>query len=195
MKILLENPDVTKAVELTSHGFVQPITDELIADVEAHIRGDLVMRILDNEHDVGFATFEVHDELLYLCGIMLDPTAQGRSYAREAIHYARKITNTRYLGLRTQNPKMWAVGRRLCEVWLPDVQAEKPDSEMQQVIDLLKIKRNLPHPLDLGCYGEPLYGAKPEHQDPAIQRWWDEMCNFERGDGIVCVGRLNPTHR
>lgn len=196
MQMLVGTPAIEVAARLTSHGFVQPVSPELIDDVAAHIAGDLVVRIFDDDgEEVGFATFSVHEDLLYLNGIMLDPAVQGNSYAQNVISFARDRFDSAYLGLRTQNPKMWSVGKRMCDIWLPDLDDRLPDKGLQGVIDRLQKERNLPHPLHEACYGEALYGDKPVHRDEAIQRWWDELCDFERGDGVVCVGRFGPAHR
>jgi hypothetical protein len=194
MDIIAENLDISTACELSALGFDKPITSELIADVSNHIGGDLVVRILEDNADIGFATFETYGNLLYLCGIMLKPSVQGRGYAAVVIKYAQEITQSKYLALRTQNPKMWSVGKKMCGIWLPEIHSNSGNLLPKEALDNLQSSKGLQHPIDIGCYGGPLYGTKPIHRDGTIQQWWDGICNFERGDGVVCIGLLNPTH-
>ncbi len=190
MQIIVATPNLDEAVRLAAAGFVQSITDELVADVANHLSGDLVVYMVEDEMVIGFATFSVHGELLYLNGIQLNPVVHGRSVCGEVIAFARDETETSYLALRTQNPRMWAAGRKLCTVWLPSDNDDAIDAELSAMIALLETERSLPFPVHVGCYGTPLYGEKPIHRDESVQRWWDAICNFEAGDGIVCVGRF-----
>jgi hypothetical protein len=202
MKLILQEPDLVSATRLTSHGFFQPESDELRKDVAKHIHGDLVYSILDDDGTYfGFATFSIDGDLIYLEGIMIDTPLQGHSIGGKVIEAARVKTKARYLALRTQSPRMWSVGYKLCDIWFPDDPQPEQHPELAVVMDrVLALKRNvdstisLISPTAVACYGgEPLYGEKPIHHDLDLQRWWDSLCNFERGDGVVCVGRFRES--
>lgn len=190
MEFLKEAPDLEVATVLTSKGFVQPITEELRQDVANHLVGDIVLSIMDEGTCIGFATFADLGELLYLHGIMLEPGHQGMHVAREAIAVAQAETDAAYLGLQTQNPRMWAVGETICEAWLPHAHYTLLDEDLMLAAKCLSEKLDKKVGVRFGAYGQPLYGKKPTHSNEELQSWWDEMCDFDRGDAVVCLGRL-----
>lgn len=191
MRIVDAVPELGQAVTVTSRGFVQPITDELVKDVANHLAGDIVLTLETDGGEVGgFATFRVDGELLYLAGAMIDPEHQRHSIGRRFISYAKERSGCSYLGLRTQSPIMWASGRRLCSTWVPAPDDQLFDGELISFLDRAVGLCGSNASVDPGFYGSPLYGDKPLHSDPEIQRWWDGICVFENGDAVICVGRF-----
>lgn len=193
MIITEEAPALETAVLLSARGFVRSISEELAKDVAAHISGDLVLRIIEDSVDIGFACFQIESDVLYLHGIMIDPDVQAKSIAVRVIEYAQAKTNMSFLGLRTQSPRMWSAGRKVCQQWIPGFEnGDERDEELLKAAHRIAKISNSLFPVHVGCYGGPLYGTKPTHSDYIIQQWWDSLCDFERGDAAICVGRLWP---
>lgn len=192
MEFLVDTPQLNIAVELAASGFVKPITPELVEDVSQHIVGDLVLRVVDDGTDVGFATFTFYHSMLYLEGVMIEAGHQDRSLARLIINEARHHHDVPYFGCQTQSPRMWCVGRDICDIWTPQL-PPTPDADCGLAVatQTMYTARGYTSYLRAGCYnGAPLYGEKPVHRDARLQAWWDSLCTFEHGDAVVCAGRF-----
>lgn len=193
MQISVATPDLDAAVKVTSKGFVQPVTPSLTQDVKDHLVGDitLILEDPDTGNLGGYAVFLVRGQLLYLHGMMLDPNLQGGHHARALIQTAKERSGATHLGLRTQSSIMWAAGKAVCTSWVPELNATSPDANgLTPMLDLATKVAGSPRARHAGCYNGQLYGEKPIHTNAEVQRWWDSMCNFERGDAIICVGLL-----
>lgn len=187
--ITLESPDLELATLVTAAGFVQPPTPELRLDVERHFaQGRLVYSVHRNGRLGGYALFRVMDQVLYLGGVMLLPELQGCGIAIKFIERAHADSGVHFLGLRTQSPRMWTAGLRATTSWIPRENAA--DEELAHLGRGLAAALGCSFPVHPGFYGGSLYGQKPVHGDPRLQAWWDSICNTERGDAVICVGRL-----
>lgn len=191
-------PSVEAATQVAAAGFVQPLTPALREDVDQHLaEGCLIQSFTDETQRVrGFAIYRLFEiaeaRLLYLAGIILDPEIQGRRLAAEAVRLAAKELRASHLGLRTQSLRMWQAGERLTEGrWAPHP-TRTPSSEEERLgIELSeRIHGQGRFPQLPGFYGAPLYGAKPSYHDAVLQAWWDELCVFDAGDAIICIGTL-----
>ncbi len=184
-------PDLETATRIASSGFVQPISDELRQDVAGHMAGgDVVYGIKEHGQFVGFVIFNIWDGILYLSGIIVDEAHQCHQHVTESVaKVLRQRPGLKYLALRTQSPRMYVAGRKVCSVWIPHFD-EVFAPELVRVGKEVAERTDSQFPLHEGCYGGPLYGEKPVYHDGSLQQWWDERCNFERGDALICVGRL-----
>ncbi|MEK7584379.1 MAG: hypothetical protein AAB490_03970 [Patescibacteria group bacterium] len=191
MFITKRTPPLTVATELAAAGFVQSLSEALRQDVENHLNeGQVIYSTIENGNFVGmsiFRTMGANDDILYLCGTIFMPEAQQRGFASQVIRLAQSELGSQYLALRTQSPRMWRVGQRLCREWYPDPHREIPPL-IRGIGKLVGAEIGSEFPVTAGYYGGPLYGAKPLHQDPKLQAWWDRVCSFERGDAVLCVG-------
>jgi len=178
---------VDVATHIASLGFEQALTGELRHDVQCHLMmGERVYGVYEEGRLMGFAIFDIFAEVLYLSGIILMPEMQGKGVAGQVVRFVQEASGTRYLALRTQSLRMWVAGKNMCREWYPCVQ---PNDGMLHILGL-EIARylNMTKTIEPGCYGGPLYGNKPVYRDPQLQAWWDSICNFERGDAVLCVG-------
>lgn len=191
--VVLRVPEVEVATAITSSGFVQPVSSALRDDVAVHLRGgELVYSIGDNGRVVGFAIFTMWNDVLYLNGIQLHKDYQGRGIAGRVVAHARRECRPRYLALRTQSLRMWVAGKRILGSVMGYSWCPKPSGDMSP--EVKDVRERLAKHLGMtsieqaGFYGAPLYGAKPTYHDPKLQAWWDGICDFERGDAVLCVG-------
>ncbi|MFH0779246.1 MAG: GNAT family N-acetyltransferase [Parcubacteria group bacterium] len=194
MQIRKENPTLEQAAPLVAEGFVQPISPELIEDTRQHLRaGDFAYSIFEDKTLGGFAVFRLlPNNILMLIGMMLGKNLQGRGIAGQVIKAAQQEYNCEYLALRTQSPRMWLAARKLCNLWFPHSDNGGLPAQFAAIAET--IRENLGdkfcYPLVPYCYGQPLYGAKPIYRNPAVQSWWDSICDLERGDAVLCIGKF-----
>jgi len=193
IRFVRQKPDLDLATEIASSGFVQPISKALQLDVDVHLNeGRIVYTIFDDDRVVGFAIFKViGEDVLYLAGIMLHESVQGKGIAELAVKHANTESYFSHLALRTQSLRMWVAGNKMMRDWFPN-----PENRIHEPLRHVRnmVASHLKMPADVlsapGFYGAPLYGKKPVHRDVALQKWWDSICSFERGDAVLCVGSL-----
>ena len=163
-------------------------------DVDAHLNeGRVVYTILNDGQTVGFAIFNVVcEDVLYLAGIMLHESVQGKGIAELAVKHAQQEMRLTYFALRTQSLRMWSAGNKIVRDWFPNPEnriAEPVRRLRNAVASHLKMPENV---LSVqGFYGSPLYGKKPVHRNVKLQSWWDSICSFERGDAVLCFGSFH----
>jgi len=183
-------PDLGAATQIAAQGFVQPVSDELLMDVDTHLRnGEMVYSMMEGGVLVGFSVFQLLGSVLYLSGIILLPGVQGKGFAGEVVAQVTKDTGARFLALRTQSTHMWRAGEKSCSSWVPHPNCGISD-ELQQIGEGVAPLIGSTFPVTVAQYGRALYGAKPVHRDVTLQKWWDSICDFERGDAVLCVGEL-----
>ncbi len=189
MKVIKEIPSIDVATQLAAAGFCCQVSPELRHDVETHLGGGQT-RVVKNRTEQGFVIFRQIEDILYLSGIILAPEVQGKGFAGQIIVELAHDLDAKYLALRTQNIRMWRVGAKICSEWYPNY-SQDISSEMRYRGDKLANAIGCDcFPLVVGCYGRPLYGQKPTHRDQHLQGWWDSICDFYRGDAIICFGKL-----
>jgi len=186
-------PSSSEATKIAALGFVREYSPELQRDVEEHLAHGDVYTFIQDKQEVGFAIFNMTDpETLYLAGIILRPEVQGIGLAAQVIGLAQEETRAKKFTLRTQSLRMWMVGNRLCKTWYPQPYFEAG----RRLETLFPQGDSYFYPLDIkgdskllrSFYGGPLYGQKPVYHDHNLQKWWDEICDFERGDAVFCCG-------
>ena len=188
MTVTRHAPGLTRATEIAASGF----TDALRQDVADHLNhGDLVYGIVSGTEYVGFCIFNVWEDILYLSGIIVEASYQGCSHVVQAVRYTQQDTpDVKYLALRTQSPRMWAAGAGVCSSWVPSPGLGTDTGKLDTIGHTVATHIQSSYPVGIGHYGGPLYGTKPIYRSTVIQAWWDSLCNFERGDAIICVGLL-----
>lgn len=179
--------DVVRAV---SEGFKKPITEALTEDVRKHLEDcHFGFSFIDGRNTfAGFAVFKTIDSFLYLSGCILRPAYQGSGLVNVAVFMAQSMTGAPDFALRTQSSLMWSAGQRMTRGWTPHL-GTKETASTEKVERLIK-KLGMASTIVPGFYNGPLYGEKPEHQNSELQNWWDSICNFERGDAVLCSGRF-----
>lgn len=191
MYIHKSTPSTIEAARIAAQAFVKTYSQQIYQDVAEHLAEGEVYTIFDGTSLAGFAIFKMTDsETLYLAGIILRPDVQAQGLAAKVIEMARQETGAKKLTLRTQSLRMWSVGRKLCREWYP-----RPD-EMRLEEGVCPWFGPYVYPVDTlgdskilrGFYNGPLYGQKPVHHNRRLQKWWDGICDFERGDAVFCCG-------
>lgn len=184
-------PSLEEATFLASSGFARDVSDELLLDVKQHMEsGDIVLGIKYENEYVGFVILCVWGDVLYLSGIILHQDYQRHASVVDVIQYVRQAEQVKYFALRTQSPRMWSAAKKVCRRWYPDFGLECIDPDLEDVGRLVAERIESQFPYHRGCYGSALYGEKPTHHDSEIQIWWDENCDFDSGDAVICVGEL-----
>lgn len=190
MTIRQEMLSVEDATHIAASGFVQNYNPSLENDVRSHLGIGTTYTVYEDERKIGFVIYELFGDILYISGIVLLSSAQGNGYACRIIDQLCKEVGLPFLGYRTQSPRMWSVGMKLCKEWYPNP-TSTPNVDTLAKIEFLCQHINTPsYPVSKGFYGHALYGRKPILRDNEVQRWWDNMCSFEAGDSVVCFGIL-----
>ena len=190
VRLLTSLPSLHDAILSASEGFGQPIDQALSLDVAQHLDAcGFGFQFLTDENEIaGFTLFKHYGSLLYGGGMMIRPAFQKSGLVRQGILLAQEHTHARHFAFRTQSPRMWSAGRRVTRLWSPTPEQGFFHPELDEVrsiaADLLHIKPTVTR----AVFDRPLYGHKPTHLNPAIQTWWDSMCDFDKGDMVLCVG-------
>ncbi|MBT6691759.1 GNAT family N-acetyltransferase [Candidatus Parcubacteria bacterium] len=186
-------PSTVEATRVAAAAFVRTYSQALYEDVAQHLAEGNVYTIFDGVNLAGFAIFNMVDhETLYLAGIILLPDIQGQGIAADVVRMAQEETGAKKLMLRTQSLRMWSVGNKLCHTWFPQHNSQEgyydhgcfpwsgpfytPSEDKSEIIRAF--------------YDGPLYGQKPTHRNRPLQKWWDSICDFDRGDAVVCYGEF-----
>lgn len=186
-------PELMTAVHIASLGFAREESKELALDVENHlVSGKIVYRIFVNNCEAGFAIFATYGDILYLSGIIIIPKFQGQGVIRYVFDEVRAThPECQYLALRTQSLRMYLAAKKLCVECYPSLgKLSVVPKAYAKRGKLIAKKIQSQFPIHVGFYGGPLYGEKPVYGNPELQKEWDELCNFERGDAIIFVGSL-----
>lgn len=185
---------VETAVNITAAGFVQSITPEFRSDVTDHmLSSEICYTVQEGGQTLGFALFNlIGEDILYLSGIIIMPAGQGKGIGPAMIRKAAQTTGAKYLSLRTQSSRMYRAMHDVCQRVYPILGSNHPmDSDLLQVGEQTSREIGSSFPVGHGHYGGPLYGEKPVHADQQLQEQWDGLCEFSRGDAVICVGELS----
>ena len=194
--LLTSLPSLQDAIVSASEGFGQPIDRSLSQDVDEHLKAaEFGFQFVSQSETAGFALFTMHDDLLWGLGMMIRPHWQKSGLVREGIQLAQRMTQARYLALRTQSPRMWSAGQHITRVWTPTPELGFEHPELDVVRHRAAKLKGITPTVTRAVFDRPLYGQKPTHLDPTIQTWWDGMCDFDAGDMVLCVGAFSPKRR
>ena len=184
-------PNLDEAVVIASEGFAQPMSKNLEIDVANHLAEcPTAFTIINADGQaIGFVLFKKFDEILYISGIILRRKCQGQGLGLEAIRSAKLMAHAEWFALRTQSLRMWRAGQKLAREWYPSPFFDH-NPEIRQRAEFLAHRLGMAGVIVPGFYGSPLYGVKPIHRDCQLQTWWDNLCSFERGDAVLCLGRF-----
>tara|TARA_Y100001970_G_scaffold243191_1_gene308240 strand:+ start:1665 stop:2276 length:612 start_codon:yes stop_codon:yes gene_type:complete len=184
--LTLENATLAAA-----EGFIRPYTKDLKDDVDNHLRlAKFGFQFHCRGEFLGFTLFQYQEDLLMGAGMQIRPVAQGFGLVKQAILLAKERANAKFLAYKTQNPRMWQVGERLCSAWTPTLEYGFVNKDINAVRNRAAEFYGVKPTVTSGFYGQALYGKKPTHWDGQIQEWWDSVCNFEQGDSVLCVGKF-----
>ncbi len=195
MFIYKSTPSTIEAARVAAAAFTKTYSQEVYEDVAQHLAEGSVYTIFDGVSLAGFAIFNMADhETLYLAGIILRPDVQGQGVAAKVIGMAREETGAKKLMLRTQSLRMWSVGNKLCHFWYPNPKGRLGYYDHASWIGALGsppfVSYEDKSKIIRAFYGGPLYGQKPTHRNRPLQKWWDSICDFDRGDAVVCYGEF-----
>lgn len=194
MHLVKTKPDPGAALQIAASGFCQPVSAELEKDVTEHIAGgDLHFSFMQAARTVGFAIFNVWDDILYLSGIIMHADYQQRRAVQQAVAAARiEAPSACYLAYRTQSYRMWRAAEPTCDFWFPASSNSSKSvlAELVWVGGRVSQRIGSTFPVHQGWYGGPLYGKKPVRGSFTDQQGWDWQCNFNRGDALICVGKF-----
>lgn len=190
-------PKFEDAMSVATAGFAAPETDEFQQEIAAYLdESDRLYSIEVDGELGGFAVFRSLFPVLYLSCVILRPEYQRKGLAQQAIQLAQQKTGAYMLAFRTQSAVMYVAGHRTVAEnhWYP-----RADSEMENYLATLQRgvldELGMESPLERGFYKRRLYGRKPEHYDPAVQQQFDSICDFDRGDAVLCIGHFPaPPH-
>jgi hypothetical protein len=193
MLIHKSTPSTIEAARVAAAAFTKAYSQEVYEDVAQHLTEGEVYTIFDGVSLAGFAIFNMADhETLYLAGIILRPDFQNIGLASEIIKRAQAETGAKKFSLRTQSPRMWSVGNSLCRTWFPNPNGKLGYYDYSTpwpggpYFVLYEDKSEIIR----AFYDGPLYGQKPTHRNRPLQEWWDSICDFDRGDAVVCYGEF-----
>lgn len=193
MLIHKSTPSTIEAARIAAAAFTKSYSEEVYQDVAQHLAEGEIYTILDGVTLAGFAIFKMTDsETLYLAGIILRSDFQGIGIAEAIIKMAQAETGAKKFMLRTQSPRMWSVGNKLCRTWFPNPRGKSGywDYSMPWPGGPHFVLYEDKSEILRAFYGGPLYGQKPTHRNRPLQEWWDSICDFDRGDAVLCYGEF-----
>ncbi|MDG1949933.1 MAG: GNAT family N-acetyltransferase [bacterium] len=193
MEYRWEIPSLEDATCLAGLGFNREVDAVLTKDVRQHLAtSDATLCIYADDRLIGYMLFGLQvSNLVYISGTLVHPEYQGMGIKALATRVAMKRFGDRtYFAGRTQSPIVWSSVTRLASSVYPHPSGVEPESHMAQVLTQLVDHLQMDAPLQVGFYGGPLYGRKPQHNDAQVQSWWDTLINFERGDALVYIAKL-----
>ena len=187
--------DRERAYQVTSEGFMIPMSDSLRRDVDDHI-DDAEIRFSVVNRDrllAGYALYEsfVFEEgsVLYLSGVQIANSEQGKGITKELNKRAIELVNPDYFAFRTQSIRMFRSGTSIMSDFYPNLDSE------QQIPDYIgSVGRQLAGkiggvvPVSRGYYGgKSLYGERPTHKEDDN---FYKTIDFENGDAVLCIGTI-----
>lgn len=193
MRYSWEMPDLDEAVRLTAEGFRRPVTDALVEDVRVHLAAaEFSLCAREDGMLVCYMIFTVPvPDVLYISGTLIESSRQGTGIKTAGTVLAfERHPSLRWFSGRTQSSVVWASAARIASELTPNREASALSTEGTACLDALVAALRMSGPTHAGFYGGPLYGEKPVHHDPAVQAWWDALCDFERGDAVLYLGRF-----
>ncbi len=181
---------VEEATYIACNGFGIGHSDSMKEDVRHHLDTSTTYTIYEGLVKVGFVCYQLFGNILYISGIVMLPSAQGHGYAVKVTRLLAEKVGLPFLAYKTQSPRMWSVGGKVCKNWYPNPN-QNPNQEILGKIHVLCLCIGaIDFPVSKGFYGHALYTEKPVVKDQAVQAWWDEMCDFHAGDSVVCFGTM-----
>ncbi len=185
-------PSLDEAVPLTAEGFRRPITDALVEDVRVHLgASEFSLSVRDKGRLVCYMLFSIPaDDILYIGGTLITAPMQGHGIkTRGTILAFERFPSLRWVAGRTQSSIVWASAARVTSELFPGANGATHSSECRDRLDALVETLRMDGAIHRGFYGGPLYGEKPLHHDASAQAWWDTLCDFDRGDAVLYMGR------
>ena|SRR3989338_3519117 len=196
------NPILNSVVDTVRQAFGSEMTRE---DIIAHLKNPQKRYLAtdDSGRIAAMAGYSQHlilgSHLLFVDGVAIHPDFQGAGLFRELTNMA--LENEEFIGLRTQNPRMYRAIEKISQGGIcPSASCQHlREGTEKELKRLCAIKNALCAKVGFsvdfqgvirGCYGRSLYGEVPQHNrtTPLFQEVL--KVNYERGDSVVCVGRL-----
>lgn len=124
---------------------------------------------------------------VYVDGIVVDPSFQGREVFREITD--RAMDGENLLCLRTQSPIMYRAMQKYCSVVYPN-SGDMPQGIKEVRNDLAKYLKSRLNSRGVieGHYGGMFYGKEPTH--PSVSNFFREGLNMDisKGDAVLVIG-------
>ncbi len=187
---------------VAAKGFGVPFEEKSEDGVRNHVVEADGLFVLHNQSSVlGFASTRHLWEVgsLYLHGIVLDSSVQGRGFSRALMEYAvsSRPASLRVLGFTTQNPVMFCLGRSIVRdrKIYPSPQNPTLSPQLRPFGKLLVPEDDI-HPETFVIrerYSVCLYPKIPESRDWEVNRWFASSLEIRDGQtrhGFLFIGNL-----
>jgi len=188
---------VDKLTEVARNGFGTEITR---GDVESHVLSVAMLYIIHNGLElIGFSSYDTFSlecrHILYLHGIAIKEEFQKRGLFCRVNQHAILSKKFDFLAMRTQNPVVYAATQRIVHELYPNSLAIPPGIKrlgktiakeylhMEQFDEKTFVGRM--------TYGKCLYDKVPRHNRSNV--FFDETLrlDYNAGDSVLLIGRLN----
>ncbi len=131
------------------------------------------------------------ESILYIDGIAIDPRMQGQGIFRNATLSA--LEDEKFLGLKTQNPRMYRALQKFCDRIYPNESLCIPEDinkRMEELAKTLAVKTDEKKVIR-GIYGRSLYPQAPVHH--LASNFFDNILNvdYRAGDSVLCLGMID----
>lgn len=192
----------SKTLVITSFG--QKETDPGFEDdvIEFLRNGELYIIIRDKKligiKHAQALTYDNHS-ILYLGGAAFSPEAQGNGLNSRLTSHLISSYSADLLTARTQNPNIYKMFERMCNVVWP--QPENPTPPHIQEVGLFMIQSlnrtpesfNAVTLVDRKTYGTTLYDTIPHPQSSSwrINEFFNTQLDFAQGDSMIIIGEIS----
>jgi hypothetical protein len=172
---------------IARNGFGTAMTAE---DVQTHVTGvDRLYLIRERENIVGFSSYDQHDDVLYLNGIVVHRDCQKRGIFGHVNSIALRDAYPAHFAMRTQNPVVYGATKKIVR----EIYPREPLLPPKHILEIARRYGGGQMEEDTfvirGCYGTSLYDRIPAHED---RRLFDNVLKLDygRGDAVIIVGVL-----
>ncbi|MDP3724942.1 MAG: GNAT family N-acetyltransferase [Nanoarchaeota archaeon] len=182
---------------VAAHGFGVTLEEKSTDGVRDHVIQVDELFVLHSASEVlGFAStrHRPDEDLLYLHGMVLDPSVQGRGFSRILMEAKLEATPFSRVGFTTQNPVMFCIARSFVRQTFP--------SPLQPIVpEALRPlgMRLVPEGLSPNTfvvrerYSKCLYPSIPESRDSTVNQWFASSLEIRDGqtrNAFLILGNL-----
>jgi hypothetical protein len=182
-------PEFYDIVRVVRGAFGSEMTEEDIFD---HLKKPKTYVIRDATGLFGMCAYTpmtvLGEKVLFVDGIAIDPTKQGRGIFKEVTDNIRE--HEEFIALKTQNPRMYRALEKFCDMTYPNNALVFPD-KINSLMETLA--KNLDLNIDekkvaRGAYGRSLYGYETAHS--IVDSLFNDKLRMNKsaGDSVLCLG-------